>query len=631
MKNLLFLMMLALPSATIAQGWGYDNNRIAISADGNNADDYKDKWLRADPDDWGGTPAAMAMIAKANKYDQLVHFSYNNFVEGNVAMVDENVMHINVQSGIERLHFNPDVFFDGVEQFDEAKSSLKAEMAKSTANDPLYFVHMGPSEFFYQCVKECVDEGNGDALAHVYVVSHSGYNENHLRRPYHHTMAQAIEYSGGKINFKRIKDQNGHWDPHVLWCSGKNFEVWRWMLTSEDPNIWWLYDCLDDHPRKVADISDAGMVFYLLTGDDNGRPSKFREFLGDEIVPNSFVHAESISTDVDDLLVYVGYTSKITATILPKLASNKRVSWSSSNERVATVDLGVVRGVKPGRATITATSKDGDLESVIHVTVKKLSLGEESIVLNAIDDFEDIEIEGFVPAYKDIHRKAIAVDAVHYKDKFANARCQFEGKSGLYDLTLTTMRELDGESKYRVRVDGRLVGEFRNETTKKDYVRDQMVMRKVTIRKGDIIQIESNSSSNFRIPEGKAFAFSRGRWNQIAFAPADLEAKDESMRIINIGAADAKLKGKWELKDDNIASKGKCIVYTGSNAYKVHNDENTIEFKFKVDEAGTYCVKWLMRQPEGQFGSDLGNDAWIDFVDAVQLANGKEIEDFISL
>ncbi len=287
MKQTFLLVALAVVSisSVSAQAWGYDNNRIAISADGNNADDPKDKWLRADPDDWGGTPAAMAMLAKADKFKQLVHYSYNNFVEGTIAPPKENMMHINAQEGIKRLGFNRKVFFDGVEQFEAAKKSLIKELKRSTEKDPLYFIHMGPSEFLYQCVKECVDSGSADALKHLYVISHSGYNDNHCRRDYHHTMTQTIEYSGGRINFKRIKDQNVKWNPEVGWNSEKNFDVWKWMLESKDPNIQWLYDCLDDHPRGVADISDAGMVYYLLTGDEMGSPSKFKAFLGDKILP----------------------------------------------------------------------------------------------------------------------------------------------------------------------------------------------------------------------------------------------------------------------------------------------------------------------------------------------------------
>ena len=40
---------------------------------------------------------------------------------------------------------------------------------------------------------------------------------------------------------------------------------------------------------------------------------------------------------------------------------------------------------------------------------------------------------------------------------------------------------------------------------------------KVYIPTGAIIQIESNTHSNGKIPEGDAYAFARGRWSSIAF------------------------------------------------------------------------------------------------------------------
>lgn len=278
------LFLLAIPLSLSAQAWGYDDNRFAISADGNNVDDPLDKWLRADEDDWGATPAAMAMIAKLGLQDRLVHYSYNNFVEGKPGPDDENMMYIGVKGGLERFPLNPDLFFDCTKKYDEAKESLKAEIKKSKKRDPLYYIHMGPSEFFYQCVDEVIQEGGIKSLSHVYVVSHSGYNDNHLRRTYHHTMQQAIDLSEGRINYKRIKDQNAMNNPDQLWCSKENFSVWYWMRDSEDPNIRWIYERMLVNRKGHADISDAGMLYYLLVGDEDGSPEKFREFLGDSIL-----------------------------------------------------------------------------------------------------------------------------------------------------------------------------------------------------------------------------------------------------------------------------------------------------------------------------------------------------------
>ncbi len=396
----LVIALCAIPSFALqAMPWEYQNNRIAISADGNNADDFKDKWPRADPDDWGATPATMAIIAKAGLSDEVVHFSYNNFIEANVSADCENVMDIGVQSGIKRFGFDPSRYFDVTKKLAAAKSSLKAELARSTASDPLYFIHMGPSEFFYQCVKECVDEGHGAALAHVYVISHSGYNDNHLRRPYHHTMEQAIAYSNNLIQYKRIKDQNSSWSATEGWNSLKDFTVWQWMLESEDPNIQWLYERLQQHSGGVADISDAGLLYFLITGDEAGNPAKLRAFLGDEIVPNSIVHPQKITTDCRDLLVFVGENNKITAQLEPELASNQTVIWSSSHPNIAMVENGVVCGVAKGRATITAKTADGGLTSKVKVVVKKRdSKPREEMILSSVTDFTTLEADGFVPA-----------------------------------------------------------------------------------------------------------------------------------------------------------------------------------------------------------------------------------------
>ncbi len=278
-----FTVLFLLPRALFGQSWGYRENRIAISADGNSAPDNNHKWQTADPDDWAATPAALAILAKLKLQDKLVHYSYNNFVEAPAGPDAENQMKISIDGAIQRWNFDSHLFFDVTKNLTDAKNHLKAELAKSTTEDPLYYVHMGPAEFFYQAVKEVVDEGNGAALAHVYIISHSGYNNNHLRRPTHHTMAQTVEYSGSLLNYRKIKDQNGDWDPHILWNSKTDFSPWYWLRDHSDPNLNWLYERMRAHAYGKADISDAGMVYWLLIGDEDGNPSKFKEFIGEGI------------------------------------------------------------------------------------------------------------------------------------------------------------------------------------------------------------------------------------------------------------------------------------------------------------------------------------------------------------
>ena len=66
----------------------------------------------------------------------------------------------------------------------------------------------------------------------------------------------------------------------------------------------------------------------------------------------------------------VDSTFKLVATIAPEDATNKSVTWASSDDAVATVDAnGVVRGIAEGTADITVTTVDGEFTDVCVVTV----------------------------------------------------------------------------------------------------------------------------------------------------------------------------------------------------------------------------------------------------------------------
>ena len=65
------------------------------------------------------------------------------------------------------------------------------------------------------------------------------------------------------------------------------------------------------------------------------------------------VHVESVSLDQSNLTIMVSKKATLTATVSPVNATNQNVSWSSSDEEVATVEKGVVKALKEGTATIT--------------------------------------------------------------------------------------------------------------------------------------------------------------------------------------------------------------------------------------------------------------------------------------
>jgi glucosylceramidase len=68
--------------------------------------------------------------------------------------------------------------------------------------------------------------------------------------------------------------------------------------------------------------------------------------------------------------VATGATTQLTATVAPSNATNKTVSWSSSNSAVASVSSsGLVTRVAAGSATITVTTQDGAKTATCAITV----------------------------------------------------------------------------------------------------------------------------------------------------------------------------------------------------------------------------------------------------------------------
>ena len=64
-----------------------------------------------------------------------------------------------------------------------------------------------------------------------------------------------------------------------------------------------------------------------------------------------------------------GETLTLTATVNPNNATDQRVSWSTSDANVATVENGVVTAVAAGNATITVTTTDGYFTATCAITV----------------------------------------------------------------------------------------------------------------------------------------------------------------------------------------------------------------------------------------------------------------------
>lgn len=131
--------------------------------------------------------------------------------------------------------------------------------------------------------------------------------------------------------------------------------------------------------KKIASVSSKGKVKGLkkgtakitVTAKDGSKKKATLTVKVVNPVKVSKVTVSPAATTID-----IGKTATLKAACAPKNATNKAVSWKTSDKSVATVTAsGVVKGVKAGTAKITATAKDGSKKSAAcTVTVKAASV-----------------------------------------------------------------------------------------------------------------------------------------------------------------------------------------------------------------------------------------------------------------
>ncbi|MBP5382310.1 MAG: Ig domain-containing protein [Bacteroidales bacterium] len=99
-------------------------------------------------------------------------------------------------------------------------------------------------------------------------------------------------------------------------------------------------------------------------------------------VKGKSVAVSGVSLDIVEVTIKEGDSVTLTATVKPDDAADKSVSWSSSDEAVASVADGVVTGVKAGSATITVKTNDGGKTATCAVTVEAKAVAVESVSLD---------------------------------------------------------------------------------------------------------------------------------------------------------------------------------------------------------------------------------------------------------
>jgi hypothetical protein len=218
---------------------------------------------------------------------------------------------------------------------------------------------------------------------------------------------------------------------------------------ADNLNVSWI-----SSDNDIATVTSSGLVTGLSEGtasvtvitEDGGHSATCEVTVYDDRV-----YVTGVWIDKSKVTLMTGETAQLYVTIQPWDADNKNVSWSTSDEGVATVSSsGQVTAVGEGTAEITVETEDGGYTDICEVTVQSpykvahFSITDGGTVAWSIQFSQDVEpiIEGVI---YEINFDAWASKDVQIYCDLNQAGGNYEGAllsdyvSPMFDITTSTM------------------------------------------------------------------------------------------------------------------------------------------------------------------------------------------------
>jgi hypothetical protein len=259
------------------------HGRIAWSADGNHNDE----------DDWAASPVALAIFAAFGAQDKLVHFDYNSILNNNDPDW-EKTHEESVLGAAERFGFDRSRFHSDQRILNEAIASLVKAIDASTAADPLYLVIAGPMEVPFRAMQKA----DPAKLGFVYCISHSNWNDGFSPNYTYNFTKHDVIATG--VKWVQIRDQNEFLgkSPYGRPAQPQEWQPFEWLRDAADAHLRFLWQRLQVSTR--ADCSDAGMAYFLMTGDEESAIEKLQALLERRIAPRPVDPRKSIRLEAEN-------------------------------------------------------------------------------------------------------------------------------------------------------------------------------------------------------------------------------------------------------------------------------------------------------------------------------------------
>ncbi len=189
--------------------------------------------------------------------------------------------------------------------------------------------------------------------------------------------------NGNKIKLPFYAEKAGNYKVTAYYRSGRNSgnpNALNWSGTNVESGSQDVHGDGNANTYRTQEfticITDAGVGELIFTADSKGGPvlDKFDILYQDAEAPSQ-TGVTGVTLNQKEMTIGMDTECNILiADVLPANATNKNVTFESSDTEVAEVDEnGIVKGLKDGTVTITVTTEDGGYtdECVIHVVIEK--------------------------------------------------------------------------------------------------------------------------------------------------------------------------------------------------------------------------------------------------------------------
>ena len=220
--------------------------------------------------------------------------------------------------------------------------------------------------------------------------------------------------------------------------------------------------------ESIATVSNTGLVTGIAQGSATitatAEAANSTTVQATTTITVTPIAVTSVSLSSNSETIKVGKTVTLVPTISPSNATNKNVTWSSSNTGIATVSGGTVTGVAAGTATITVTTVSGSKTATCTVVVQEASAGGEETFSITYTDLPTAYQTGSTVYTASSGIKFQAYNCANYSSKM-----QFKASSGYLqtteDLELQSITINDRESNTLTVYGSNTAGSFSTEIT----------------------------------------------------------------------------------------------------------------------------------------------------------------------